>query len=133
MIDASYRKYVDQIGRPPAPMLRDYIEAVEMGVLWVAGEPVVGLISLVPESESTLSIENLAVLPTAQRSGIGRQLMEFAEHRARELGLRRLSLYTNEAMTENLTLYPHLGFAEVDRRQGDGYHRVYFEKALDPT
>jgi hypothetical protein len=33
-------------------------------------------------------------------------------------------------MTDNLSLYPHLGYAEVDRRTEDGFNRVYFEKDL---
>jgi len=33
-------------------------------------------------------------------------------------------------MTENLSIYPHLGYIEVDRREEDGFSRVYFEKRL---
>lgn len=130
LVTAAYGKYADRVDRPPAPIVRDYGEAIDAGALWVVGEPVVGLISLLPGADSTLSVENVAVLPSAQGSGVGRHLMEFAEERGRELGLRHLVLFTNEAMTENLALYPHLGFVEVDRRYDDGYQRVYFEKAL---
>ena len=37
---------------------------------------------------------------------------------------------TNEKMTENLTLYPRLGYCEVARRTEDGFNRVYFQKTL---
>jgi hypothetical protein len=33
-------------------------------------------------------------------------------------------------MTENITIYEHLGFFEVARRTEDGYRRVYMEKML---
>jgi hypothetical protein len=46
-------------------MLRDYAHEVEHGAVWVAGTPVAGLISLIPEDDSLL-IENLAVHPAAQ-------------------------------------------------------------------
>ena len=42
----------------------------------------------------------------------------------------RLSLYTNEVMTENQAIYTHLGYREVDRHTEDGYRRVYMEKLL---
>ena len=34
-------------------------------------------------------------------------------------------------MTENLSVYPHLGFIEVDRREEHGFARIYYEKRLD--
>src|SRR5579859_7688678 len=66
-----------------------------------------------------------AVHPAAQGTGIGRQLMDFAERRASLLGLSRLSLYTNEAMTENQANYARLGYREISRHAEDGYQRVY--------
>jgi GNAT superfamily N-acetyltransferase len=70
------------------------------------------------------------VHPGSQGTGLGRLLMDFAERRAILLGLTRLSLYTNEVMTENLAIYTHLGYREVDRHTEDGYRRVYLEKLL---
>jgi hypothetical protein len=34
-------------------------------------------------------------------------------------------------MTENLAYYPSLGFRETDRREEDGYSRVFFEKQVE--
>ena len=42
-----------------------------------------------------------------------------------------VTLYTNEAMVENLQLYPRLGYVETGRGVEEGYRRVYFEKRLD--
>jgi ribosomal protein S18 acetylase RimI-like enzyme len=129
IVAAAYDKYLARMDRPPAPMLRDYSPAVEAGTLWVTGEPVAGLISLIPEGDSLL-IENLAVRPEAQGTGVGRALMDFAELRARRLKITRLTLYTHVVMTENQAIYAHLGYREVARRIADGYHRVYMEKPL---
>jgi GNAT superfamily N-acetyltransferase len=129
IIGAAYRKYLSRMDRPPAPMRRDYAPAIEAGTLWVTGDPVTGLISLVPAGNSLL-IENVAVSPDAQGTGIGRALMDFAELRARQLDAGRLVLYTNEAMTENHAIYAHLGYREVERKTVDGYRRVYLEKPL---
>jgi ribosomal protein S18 acetylase RimI-like enzyme len=70
------------------------------------------------------------VRPEAQGTGVGRALMDFAELRARQLRLTRLTLYTHVVMTENQAIYAHLGYREVERRTADGYHRVYMEKPL---
>ncbi|MGH3211023.1 MAG: GNAT family N-acetyltransferase [Streptosporangiaceae bacterium] len=129
VVTAAYDKYLARMDRPPAPMLRDYAPAVEAGTLWVTGAPVTGLISLIPQGDSLL-IENLAVRPEAQGTGVGRALMDFAELRAGRLRLRRLTLYTHVVMTENQSIYAHLGYREVERKTENGYHRVFMEKPL---
>lgn len=132
IIAAAYRGYLSRMDRPPAPMLRDYAPAVEAGSLWVTGDPVTGLISLIPQGDSLL-VENVAVSPRAQGTGVGRALMDFAERRARRLKAARLALYTNEIMTENQAIYARLGYREVERKTVDGYRRVYMEKPLPPA
>ena len=115
--------------KTPAPLLRDYGAAVGAGAVWVAGSPVTGLISLTAK-DGILLIENVAVHPAQQGSGLGRRLMEFAEEQARQRRIKRLALYTNEIMTENLAIYAHLGYRETARRTDHGYRRVYMEKVL---
>ena len=131
VISAAYARYLSRMDRPPAPLLRDYGPAIEAGELWVAGDPVTGLISLTRDGDSLL-IENVAVHPSAQGTGLGRQLMEFAEQQAGRRRLWRLTLYTHEVMTENHAIYAHLGYREVHRRTEDGYRRIYMEKLLEP-
>jgi GNAT superfamily N-acetyltransferase len=128
VVAAAYAVYLPRMNTPPAPLGRDYAEAIAQGQIWVVGSPVEGLIVLIAESESVLLIENVAVHPSAQGSGLGRRLMEFAELEATARGRNRLALYTNEAMTENVGLYEHLGYAEVARRTEDGYRRIYMAK-----
>jgi N-acetylglutamate synthase-like GNAT family acetyltransferase len=129
IITAAYSMYMARMDRPPAPMLRDYSLAVEEGSVWVVGTPIAGLISLIPAGDSLL-VENLAVHPAAQGTGLARALMDFAEQQARKLRLPRLALYTNEVMTENQAIYVHLGYRETARRSEDGYQRVFMQKDL---
>jgi ribosomal protein S18 acetylase RimI-like enzyme len=129
VVTAAYARYLSRMDRPPAPMLADYGGVVDAGRLWVTGQPVTGLIEL-NQAGDTLHVGNVAVHPSVQGSGIGRQLMDFAERRAILLGLTRLSLYTNEVMAENQAIYVHLGYREVGRHTEDGYRRVYMEKNL---
>jgi GNAT superfamily N-acetyltransferase len=115
--------------KTPAPLLRDYGAAVGAGAVWVAGTPITGLISLTIK-DGILLIENVAVHPARQGTGLGRRLMEFAEEQARQRWINRLALYTNEIMTDNLEIYAHLGYRETGRRTEHGYRRVYMEKVL---
>lgn len=127
----AYRRYVPRIGREPAPMTADYAQAVRSGLTWVAeadGE-VVGLLVLVVHPDYLL-LENVAVLPSAQRRGVGARMLALAEDEARARGLDEIRLYTNEAMTENLAYYPRHGYAETHRAEQDGFRRVFFTKHL---
>jgi len=132
VVRAAYARYVPRIGRPPAPMRADHERLVAAGEVWV-GEVdgrVIGVL-VIRSAGDVLELENVAVDPAHQGRGHGRALVGFAERHARELGLTAVVLYTNEAMVENLRLYPQLGFVETGRRVEDGYRRVFFRKSLD--
>jgi N-acetylglutamate synthase-like GNAT family acetyltransferase len=123
--------YVERIGRRPAPMDADYAALIGAGRVTVAERDgrVTGILVLVPE-EDHLLVENVAVDPAAQGSGLGRRLMAHAEEHARILGLAELRLYTNEKMVENLAWYPRLSYTETERRVDSGFARVFFVKTL---
>ena len=127
----AYRRYVPRIGREPAPMTADYAQAVRSGLTWVAEADgdVVGLLVLVVHPDHLL-LENVAVLPSAQRCGVGARLLALAEDQARARGLAEIRLYTNEAMTENLAYYGRHGYAETHRAEQGGFRRVFFTKHL---
>jgi ribosomal protein S18 acetylase RimI-like enzyme len=132
VVEAAYALYIPRIGRKPAPMTADYPSLVAAQEVWV-GETdgrVVGVL-VIRSSAAALELENVAVDPAEQGHGHGRALVSFAESHARERGLGAVELYTNEAMTENIELYPRLGYVETERRTEDGYRRVYFRKTLD--
>ena len=131
VVHEAYLLYVPRIGRMPAPMAADYSAAVRSGQAWVAladGE-IAGLIVLVVY-QGYLLIENIAVLPSAQRRGIGARLLALAEDEARANGLGEIRLYTNEGMTENLAYYPRRGYVETHRAEEEGFRRVFFSKQL---
>jgi ribosomal protein S18 acetylase RimI-like enzyme len=132
IVERAYRPYVARIGRRPAPMDDDYAAKVRLGGVFIADDvDLVGLIVLVAHPDHIL-IENVAVDPSRHGEGIGRALLAFAEAHARAAGVLTLRLYTNATMTENLALYPHLGYVLVGRRTDGGFERVYFVKHLDP-
>jgi ribosomal protein S18 acetylase RimI-like enzyme len=131
LVRDAYAMYVPRIGREPAPVTADHAGLVAAGRTSVieADDEVAGVIVLIPGGAHLL-VENVAVAPKAQGRGLGRELMAFAERRAAQLGMAELRLYTNQLMTENLALYPALGYTETGRRVEDGFARVYFSKRI---
>ena len=130
-VAAAYAVSVPRIGKKPGPMLADYAGLIGAGRVHVLEDDagLIGLIVLHAEPDHVF-VENIAVRPEAQGRGLGRRLMRFAEEEAARRGLAELRLYTHERMTENLTLYPKLGYGETGRREEAGYRRVYFRKRL---
>ena len=114
-------------------MTADYAAALAHSRVWVlvSNQAVIG--ALVTEDRTDhLLLETVAVAPSAQGRGYGARLLDRAERDAEELGLPEVRLYTNEAMTENLTFYPRHGYQETARAVEDGFRRVYFSKAVRP-
>jgi ribosomal protein S18 acetylase RimI-like enzyme len=75
-------------------------------------------------------IDNIAVDPARQGEGLGRRLMDHAIREAEHHRLSAIRLYTNAAMTENLSIYTHMGFVETHRATEKGFHRVYMRLTL---
>lgn len=130
LVHAAFSPYIERIGRPPAPMTLDYCALVtgtgQVEVLDSDGV-LAGVLVTVVESDHVF-VDTVAVAPWAQGHGHGRTLLAHTEQRARALGLPEVRLYTNAAMTENLSFYPRQGYVEVDRREDAGFQRVYFVK-----
>ncbi|MBK7623675.1 MAG: GNAT family N-acetyltransferase [Kineosporiaceae bacterium] len=130
----AYAPFVERIGRAPQPMLLDYRVEIAESEVWVAvaAGALVGFVVLKPaDDRSHLLLDTIAVDPPRHGTGVGRELLQWAENRARELRLTEVRLYTNEAMTENLRLYHRIGYVETGRAVSNGYHRVYLAKRLD--
>ena len=112
-------------------MLDDYAARVSHGVAWVIEErsAIAGVIVLLPGDEHLL-LDNIAVAPAQQGSGLGRRMLAFAEAEAVRRGYREIRLYTHQTMTENQRLYAALGYEETGRGTEAGYERVFMRKRL---
>ncbi len=127
----AFEPYIARMGQRPAPMDADYAAAIRSGHTHVAtdGETLLGFIVFTPTTDATL-LDTVAVSPEARGMGIGKALIALCETSARAAGSAKVTLYTNAAMTENLSLYPALGYRETHRATENGFHRVFFEKPL---
>ncbi|MBL8560735.1 MAG: GNAT family N-acetyltransferase [Gemmobacter sp.] len=141
VLRAAFTPFIAVIGQKPAPMRADLAAAQAAGQLWVAGAgegtgaglgtgaAVTALMVCFAQGEE-LELDILAVAPEAQGQGLGAALEGHAEALARASGLRAVTLYTNAAMTGAQRLYDRLGFQLVERRQQDGFDRLFYRKAI---
>ena len=128
---AAYALYVERMGREPAPMIADFASQIELGQVQAAlcESSFAGYVVFYCEGDH-LHLDNVAVAPAHAGKGIGKRLIEYVEQTAHDKGLAAVELYTNEAMTENLAMYPKLGYVETERKQQDGFSRVFFRKPI---
>ncbi|MFE0133150.1 GNAT family N-acetyltransferase [Streptomyces sp. NPDC059037] len=127
--DAAYRHYIERIGVVPAPMEADHAAEVAAGRVYVTGDPVIGVLVLVPH-EDHLFLDSIAVHPEAAGRGVGGRLLAFVDARARALGFPEVRLYTNAMMWENQKIYPRYGYELVERRVDGPYDRFHYRKGL---
>lgn len=135
MIDAAYTKYIERMGKTPAPMLANYYEIINTHDVYLLKDTqkhTAGALAFKQDASSNIAkIDNIVVDPSAQGRGFGRILMQYVEDVARSRGCVALELYTNVKMVENLRMYVKMGFEEIGRKVEDGFERVYFRKMLE--
>jgi ribosomal protein S18 acetylase RimI-like enzyme len=131
LVRAAYAHYVPRLGALPRPMTDDYAELVRTHRVIVAERAgrVVGLVVLGVNDEGFF-LDNVAVDPSHQGTGVGKALLEHAESAARNAGFDSIYLYTHERMVENLALYSRIGYVEYDRRLLGEARLVYMRKSV---
>jgi GNAT superfamily N-acetyltransferase len=108
-----------------AKFIRDYDPASEH--CWIAEREnvAVGCVFLVKDSDETGRLRLLMVEPSARGLGVGTKLVNACVRRAREVGYRRVTLYTNSVLVSARRIYEAAGF----RLAKEWPHRS-FEKNL---
>jgi len=131
LTDAAYSKWIPVISRKPQPMTADYSKMVVENSIWLlyVEEQLAGVLVLVDES-TTVLIYSIAVHPAYQKKGLGRRLLDWAEHQAREKGYTSIRLYTNEQFNENIRLYHHAGYEETGREPFLNSNIIHLAKKL---
>ena len=125
---AAYRDYEPRMnGQVLPPMILDYAAEIRDIPTWVLEfeSVIVGGLSMRFEVDTAI-LANIAVSPEFQGQGAGRGLMDFAQNQARNKGFKEMRLATHVLLSETISLYAHLGWAEYDRDES----RVYFKKVI---
>ncbi|MEU8082428.1 GNAT family N-acetyltransferase [Micromonospora sp. NPDC049101] len=81
------------------------------------GGEIIGCVALVRSSDDVFELSKMTVVPTVRGRGIGRQLIEAAIARARELGATTLFLGSNTRLANAVHLYEATGFQHVSPDQ----------------
>ena len=112
-------------------MVADFAAAIDRDEVYLAEDTgrICGFVIFYPRGNH-VHLENVAVRPELQRRGIGLLLITYVEQKAIQGGYSSIELYTNANMTENLGIYPKLGYQQYDRRMDEGFDRVFFRKTL---
>lgn len=133
LVAAAYGHYVERIGRLPKPMRADQRAAVRRHLVWIladtSSDQLAGVLEVI-EAADHLFVENVAIAPQRQGSGLGRRLLDLAEDEARRRGFREVRLETNERFVENLALYRRRGYRETGRTPYLGTEVVQLTKTL---
>lgn len=131
LVRRAYAMYVPRMGKEPGPMVDNYAARIADGAAYVLERDgaMCGALVLLDFPDYML-LDNIAIDPACQGMGLGRILIAFAEVEALRRGYSEIRLYTHETMTENIAMYPRLGYEKSHRVTEKGYARVYMRKQI---
>ncbi len=86
------------------------------GYIWLAriGNEIVGSAALIKEHHGIYELAKMAVDPAHQGKGISKLLIETCLAKAREIGAKKLELFSHHSLTTALNLYKKYGFTHID-------------------
>ncbi|OQD86654.1 hypothetical protein PENANT_c007G08506 [Penicillium antarcticum] len=99
MVNSAYSKYIERIGRSPAPMTEDWEQEMkvhEVMMLKDTDQTVGSFDFHVDDQTNSLKINNVVVDAGAQGRGYGYWMMKHAETEAQKRGLSSVTLFTND-------------------------------------
>ena len=131
---AAYAKNRPVLGVEPMPLLADYSQILLECEVWLSESPqgLDGVLVLEPRKDDVL-LWSVATAPRVQGAGLGNRLLEATETRARQLGHRRVRLYTGDRLASNVAWYMRHGY-DQERVESLGDRKViHLIKILDPA
>lgn len=85
------------------------------GFIWLAksADEIVGSAALIKEADGIFELAKMAVADAHQGKGISKLLIENCIAKAKEIGVKKLELFSNHQLTTALGLYEKYGFHHV--------------------
>ena len=86
------------------------------GYLWLAkaGDEIVGTVGIMPEGHGTFELIKMCVAESWRGRGISKLLLETCLQKVKELGGRKILLFSNHQLQTALKLYKKYGFKDVE-------------------
>lgn len=108
---AAYAANRAVLGVEPQPLQADYVDIFATMEIWLA-EGAAGLdgVLILQARADDLLIWSVATAPDRQGRGLGRDLIAYAEHRARALGRSTMRLYTGSKLADRVAWYGRHGY-----------------------
>jgi GNAT superfamily N-acetyltransferase len=117
--------YTDEAFLVVTPIVKVVESRFAEGPMWVAelGAKIVGTVSLTTEPEG-FYLRSMAVLPTAQKLGVGRMLLDALHEHAASTGIERIFLYTLPFQSGARAMYEKHGYRWVRDTSADEWYGV---------
>ena len=86
------------------------------GFIWLAktGDDIVGTVALIKETDEIFELAKMAVDDEFKGRGISKILIETAINKAKQLGAKKLELFSNHQLIAALQLYKKYGFTQIE-------------------
>lgn len=133
-------------GRTEPYVAEDFFASTDNGEVFVVdrADRIAGVVALCgPQAQRRVvaigeegELSRLAVSSAERGAGIGRRLVAFCEHRAREAGWNAIALWSRPLQVEAHRLYDSCGYNRLPERDSvdpTGGRRLAFRLQLDPT
>jgi DNA-binding MarR family transcriptional regulator/GNAT superfamily N-acetyltransferase len=138
-LDAYFRELAERFEMGFDPTLSNSATEQEMTppagyffVAWLDERPV-GCGALKLGERGIGEVKRMWTAAEARGVGIGRRVLRTIEAKARDAGVKRLRLETNQTLREAQALYRQEGYREVPRFNNEPYAHHWFEKRLQTT
>ena len=113
LVELRYKVLLEPIGLKFLDMYREKeMNYLHIGCVESLDDNLVGGLMLVPVNDEEIRLMQVAVDSKYQREGVGREMVKYAEKRAREAGYSRIVMH---AMLSVVHFYEKLGY----RQEGD--------------
>lgn len=113
LVELRYKVLLEPLGLKFLDMYREKeMNYLHIGCVESLDDNLVGGLMLVPVNDEEIRLMQVAVDSKYQREGVGREMVKYAENRAREAGYSRIVMH---AMLSVVHFYEKLGY----RQKGD--------------
>lgn len=120
LVELRYKVLLEPLGLKFLDMYREKeMNYLHIGCVESLDDNLVGGLMLVPVNDEEIRLMQVAVDSKYQREGVGREMVKYAEKRAREAGYSRIVMH---AMLSVVHFYEKLGY----RQEGD----IFEEKGI---